>query len=91
MSNDETQIQQALITIAKAMANEMVKELKYDCHFEGYVVAVNENNTCDVYCDERNKTFNGIRYSTSTPAIGKRVQVRETVGVPNSYLVDFIL
>lgn len=89
--NNEEQIKQALVNISNALTDNIVKRLKYDVHFIGQVVAKNENGTFEVFSAERNKTYHGIRASTSiTPKSGDRVHIRETKNVPDSFLIDFI-
>lgn len=89
--NDEEKIKSALVNIAKVIAKTILNELHYDYHFSGYVTYKNENETFEVYSEEKKCEIHNVKWSTSTePQTGDKVLVRETVGVPDSYMIDYI-
>ena len=89
--NNEEEIKTALTDIIKSFVVSIIKNMKYDVHFVGQVVAVNENGTYEVKSSEKKSITHAVKCSTyEAPKVGDRVHVRETKNVPNSYVIDFI-
>lgn len=89
--NDEEKIKFALVNITKVIVKNILNELHYDYHFSGYITYKNENKTFEVYSEEKKCEIHNVRWSTSTePKIGDKVFIRETVGIPDSYMIDYI-
>lgn len=89
--NKEEEIKNALADIITSFVSHIIKNMKYDVHFVGQVVAKNENGTFEVKSSEKRTIVHAVKYSTvNEPQVGDRVYVRETKNVPNSYVIDFI-
>lgn len=88
---DEEKIKAALVNIAKVIAETILSELHYDYHFSGQVTYKNDNGTFEIYSEEKKCELHNVRWSTSTePAVGDTVLIRETKGVSDSYMIDYI-
>ena len=89
--NNEAEIIEAIVKIGKVLAQGIIGNLKYDYHFSGQITYKNENGTFEVFSDEKNSVLHNIKWSTATePSIGDNVLIRETIGVPDSYMIDYI-
>lgn len=88
---DEETIKAALVNIAKVLAETIVRDLHYDYHFSGHVTYKNENGTFEIYSEEKKCAIHNVRWSTTTePVVGDKVLIRETKGVPDSYMIDYV-